>query len=119
MALVELNKNNDDEQIFGDFVASSLRNLHADSSKRKLRRKTQAIILEITDYDEALFESDDTNNHNAKANNLLLNDNGFANLFSPSTCSSTPQSVHLVDISNSRCTSAASYYENLTDLNLL
>lgn len=47
-----MNAPQDSEQIFGNFVASSLRNLRFDSNKRLLKRKIQAIILEIEETDD-------------------------------------------------------------------
>ncbi|XP_068086388.1 uncharacterized protein [Anabrus simplex] len=42
----------DDNQIFGDFVASSLRSLHSDHIRRRLKRKIQMAILEESELDE-------------------------------------------------------------------
>lgn len=104
-ALMEMSKHNDDEQIFGDFVAATLRNLHSESSKKKLKKKIQGIILEVTDYDEELFQGVTINN--PKPNHLISD---FLNLPSMSTSSTSQQD--LLDISTSRCPSTARYYEN-------
>jgi hypothetical protein len=53
-AIGEMTKH-DDEQIFGDFVASSLRNLRAEVVKKRLKRKIQLAIIEMTDQDEELL----------------------------------------------------------------
>lgn len=44
----------DDSQIFGDFVASALRNFNSDQNKRKLKLRLQDLILEATKDDEYL-----------------------------------------------------------------
>lgn len=108
-ALMEMSKPNDDEQIFGDFVAATLRNLHSESSKRKLKRKIQGVILEVTDYDEELFQGVTINNPKP---NHLISDIGFLNLPSPSMSTSSSSQQDLLDISTSRCPSTARYYEN-------
>lgn len=110
MAIAEMKKS-DDEQIFGDFVASSIRNLRCDISKRKLKRKIQAAILEITDYDEELINP----NRDPKPSTSFPNN--FSNLSSAS--SNLQDSVNLLDISASRCSSEISnYYDNFDETNI-
>lgn len=47
----------DDDQIFGNFVASALRNMNSKEIKRKLKRKLQAAILEMEELDASLTSS--------------------------------------------------------------
>ncbi|CAL1688682.1 unnamed protein product [Lasius platythorax] len=43
----------DDAQIFGNFVASTIRNLRSEEYRRRLKRKIQAIILEMEELDDS------------------------------------------------------------------
>lgn len=51
-AVSMLNRPPDDCQIFGDFVAASLRDLQSDASRRKLKRKIQMAVLQAQESDE-------------------------------------------------------------------
>lgn len=90
-----MTKLNDDEQIFGDFVASSLRNLQLEVSKRRLKRRIQQCILDCQEEDDNLEQKEKF----PKTQSVQRSD---------SACSSMTPS--LLDIS--RSTSTASYYEN-------
>lgn len=48
----ELQKPQDEYQVFGDFVASELRALQSDVNKRKLKRMIQKAIIDVGTLDE-------------------------------------------------------------------
>jgi hypothetical protein len=52
-ALDLLNRRADDEQTFGDYVASSLRNMRSEENRRLLRRKIERDILEMSELDDS------------------------------------------------------------------
>lgn len=114
-ALQELSKPTDDEQIFGDFVAASLRNLHYTESKRRLKRQIQVTLIETADYDDELFQA--RNNTTAGRDNSSVirspkntPDQNYSNL-AASSASGTGQSVDILDISTP-VTPVSSYFEN-------
>lgn len=43
----------DEAQVFGNFVASAIRNLRSEEYRRRLKRKIQTIILEIEELDDS------------------------------------------------------------------
>jgi hypothetical protein len=47
-----VNKLDDDAQIFGNFVASSIRNLRSEEKKRLMKRQIQAIVLKVEQLDD-------------------------------------------------------------------
>ncbi|XP_068894953.1 uncharacterized protein [Tenebrio molitor] len=51
-ALEIVNKLDDDAQIFGNFVASSIRNLRSEEKKRLMKRQIQAIVLKVEQLDD-------------------------------------------------------------------
>ncbi|GAB6024800.1 hypothetical protein CHUAL_009920 [Chamberlinius hualienensis] len=42
----------DDSQVFGDYVATTLRSMNLDLNKRLLKRKIERVILEVTELDD-------------------------------------------------------------------
>ncbi|XP_077286214.1 uncharacterized protein LOC143911254 isoform X2 [Arctopsyche grandis] len=52
MAVQIMTKPPDDAQTFGNFVASSIKNLRSEANRRKLKRKIQSVILEIEELDD-------------------------------------------------------------------
>lgn len=50
-----IQQSNDDSQIFGDFVASELRQLRSEEHRRKLRRLIQQAIIHVAELDEMQF----------------------------------------------------------------
>ncbi|KAG8233035.1 hypothetical protein J437_LFUL004256 [Ladona fulva] len=60
MALNSITRLNDDHRVFGDFVASSLRNLKSDKIRRKLRLDIQRVILEASMLDHSEQTNDNT-----------------------------------------------------------
>ena len=52
-----LSESNDDDQVFGDYVASVLRNFTNIESKKKLRKIVQRAIVDIQDEEDASTSS--------------------------------------------------------------
>ncbi|XP_014248363.1 uncharacterized protein LOC106666013 isoform X2 [Cimex lectularius] len=52
-----LHQQTEDEQIFGDYVASEMRQLKAPANKRKLKRLINQAIIQMSDLDASEYES--------------------------------------------------------------
>lgn len=51
-AMDELNKPHDEFQIFGDYIAAELRSMRSEANRRRLKRKIQQALLEISELDD-------------------------------------------------------------------
>lgn len=58
MAVRTLSKNEDEYDIFGKFIASEFRNISSDHLRRKMKRKIQQIILEISEEAEEIMNNE-------------------------------------------------------------
>ncbi|KFM79699.1 hypothetical protein X975_09670, partial [Stegodyphus mimosarum] len=79
-------KLNDNEDIFGIYVASEMRQLKNPANKRKLKRLINEAIMQVSDLDASEWESSTSSNVSFQ-NNLSTQPSSSTLIFSP--CSST------------------------------
>ncbi|KAJ8942302.1 hypothetical protein NQ314_010098 [Rhamnusium bicolor] len=101
-----LNQPVDDEQIYGDYVASEMREIKNPKNKRKLRRLINEAIKQISDIDAAELESSNISNMSTPSNTPssltpmlspfdYSNDTNYIESYSPSDCSTEASDFRL------------------------